>query len=72
MGERAEKRPMERVGIGLARIFEGLMLGGWSRYRPIAGDAVAAAMLTAARHGEPGKHTYQYGQICALAAESGS
>jgi uncharacterized protein YbjT (DUF2867 family) len=54
-GERTESRPAERVGIALGSVIAPFLIGGLRRYRPIAGDAVAAAMISAAtRDVQPG------------------
>lgn len=69
MGDRGEARMGERLGIAVARGVQGAMLGGMRRYRPVEAATVAAAMVAAARRGEPGRHVYHFDEITALAAE---
>lgn len=54
-GERAESRPLERVGLAFARAL-GPVLG---KYRPTAAAAVAAAMVAKAAAHEPGAHVIE-------------
>jgi uncharacterized protein YbjT (DUF2867 family) len=48
VGNRAESRPGERVGIAIGKLIAPLMIGPLRRYRPVTADAVAAAMIYAA------------------------
>jgi uncharacterized protein YbjT (DUF2867 family) len=61
VGERAEHRPGERLGIAVAKVIAPLMIGRLRRYRPIAAEEVARAMLDAAKRAEPGVHMYEFG-----------
>lgn len=54
-GERAESRPLERVGLVFARAL-GPVLG---KYRPTAADAVARTMIAKASSREPGVHVIE-------------
>jgi len=55
VGDRAESRPGERIGVAVGKVIAPLMLGPLRRYRPISVDAVAAAMVYAAtRNVQPG------------------
>jgi len=54
LGERAERRLGESVGIALSRLASPLFAGPLRKYRPIAADAVAAAMVRAALGGGAG------------------
>jgi uncharacterized protein YbjT (DUF2867 family) len=67
MGERAESRPAERAGIALARALSFVFAGPLSRYRPVAADKVARAMVRASVEGLPGRHIYHWPEIVALA-----
>lgn len=49
-GERQEYRAGERVGVFVGRLIAPLLVGPLRKYRPIAADDVAAAMLYAANH----------------------
>lgn len=71
MGDRGEERLGEKIGIAVARGAQGVMLGGMRRYRPVQAEAVAAAMVAAARRGQPGRHLYHFDEITALAATKG-
>jgi uncharacterized protein YbjT (DUF2867 family) len=51
-GDRAESRPLERVGLAFARAF-GPVLG---KYRPTASLAVARTMIAKAKDRAPGSH----------------
>ena len=48
LGERREKRPGEGYITALAQWLSPLLAGSWRRYRPIAADAVARALLRTA------------------------
>ena len=50
LGERRENRPAEKAGILAGRLIAPLLVGALRKYRPIAADDVAAAMLYAANH----------------------
>ena len=54
-GERAESRPLERVGLAFARAL-GPVLG---KYRPTAASAVARTMIAKAKAPEPGAHVIE-------------
>lgn len=58
-GERAESRPMERVGLAVGRAL-GPLLG---KYRPTPVGAVAAAMLSWSKSPKPGRHEMEAGEI---------
>jgi len=60
-GDRAESRPLERVGLAFARAL-GPVLG---KYRPTAASAVARTMLAKAASREPGAHVIESGAITA-------
>lgn len=62
-GDREESRPMERVGLAVGRAL-GPLLG---KYRPTPAKAVAAAMVDAAKHAEPGAHVVDAEEILRFA-----
>jgi len=69
VGDRAESRPGERIGIAVGKVIAPLMLGPLRRYRPISVDTVAAAMVYAAtRNVQPG--VVESEEIARLAALS--
>ena len=51
LGPRDENRPGEKLGILLGRMMSPLLIGSLARYRPIAAETVAAAMVFAATQG---------------------
>jgi uncharacterized protein YbjT (DUF2867 family) len=61
LGTRPEWRTLELAAQIAGWALGPLLMGGWSRYRPIEASMVAAAMLGAARSGRLGvtRHTYQ-------------
>lgn len=66
-GPREEDRPGERFANALGKVIAPLLIGGLRKYRPIAADAVAAAMVYAATHDiAPG--VVESDQIARLAA----
>jgi uncharacterized protein YbjT (DUF2867 family) len=70
LGTRRVARPLESLAQAAMWLLSPLMLGQWTAYRAIAADAVAAAMLGAARSGRRGVNRYSYDGIRALAAAS--
>jgi uncharacterized protein YbjT (DUF2867 family) len=58
-GDRAESRPLERVGLVFARAL-GPVLG---KYRPTEASAVARTMIAKAKAKEPGAHVVDAGEI---------
>lgn len=66
-GPRAERRPGEKIGIAAARAFHVLLAGPLRKYRAIAAQDVARAMVAAARQRTPGRHINHYDEILALA-----
>jgi uncharacterized protein YbjT (DUF2867 family) len=54
MGDRTESRPGERIGIAISRALSPLMIGPARRMRPVAAEAVAAVLLDAVLHAQPG------------------
>ncbi len=70
IGERAESRPGERLGIAAAGVLNRLMAGPLRRYRGIRAETVAAAMVGAAASDAEGRQTYTYDAIQRLAGTS--
>ncbi len=58
LGERARPRLGERIGAFLLALANPLLQGRWRQYRPVAGTAVAQAMLQAAENGGEGVHLH--------------
>jgi uncharacterized protein YbjT (DUF2867 family) len=67
MGQRAEDRPGERLGIAAAKVASGLMVLGLRRYRGIDADVVARALVAAGISAEPGVHVAEYDALTELA-----
>lgn len=68
VGEREENRTGERIGIAVARVIAGGMVGPLRRYRPIEADTVASAMIAALADDAPeGKVVYEHDRIVELA-----
>jgi uncharacterized protein YbjT (DUF2867 family) len=70
MGSRAEQRASESIGLALAKALQFAFIGSLSKYRPILASTVAAAMIAAVKRAEPGRHTYLYDDMQALAFRS--
>ncbi len=68
-GERAEKRPLESLGVAVFSALSFALVGPLRRYRPVKSAAVAAAMVRVARREPPGFNVYESQRIESLAAE---
>jgi uncharacterized protein YbjT (DUF2867 family) len=71
LGERAESRPLERLGIALSGLASPLLQGGLRRYRPIAAERVAAAAEGALAGTAAGVFVHDYDGLMALAQQAG-
>ena len=60
MGQRAEERSGEKIGIVFAKALGPLLIGSLRKYRAIPADALARAMVECAVRIEPGRHEYSY------------
>jgi uncharacterized protein YbjT (DUF2867 family) len=65
MGERAEARLAERVGIPLARALAPLLVGPLRRYRPVRAADVARAIVQIAKEAPRGPNVFEYDGIIA-------
>ena len=63
IGQRAESRPGERIGIVVARAIQWMLVGPLSRYHPVAAHDVARAMVAAAASPARGIHIHEYGAL---------
>jgi len=70
IGQRQESRPGERLGIVMAGVVNRLIVGPLRRYRGIAAETVAAAMIGAAKSDAEGRRVYTFDDIERLAAAS--
>jgi uncharacterized protein YbjT (DUF2867 family) len=67
MGDRAEVRLAERIGVPLARVVAPLLVGPLRRYRPIHAADVARAMAQIAKEAPRGPNVFEYDGIIAAA-----
>jgi uncharacterized protein YbjT (DUF2867 family) len=67
LGERAEHRPGERAGIVVMQAASFLLAGPLRKYRPIAADTVAAAMVQIAQKAPRGVNIYESDDIDSVA-----
>jgi len=65
MGDRAEPRSGEQLGIAMARVLQFALLGPLRKYRPIRAGVLARAMVHAAQ--TPGTQIYHYDEMVTLA-----
>ncbi len=63
LGDRAEARTGERIGIRAFKAISPLLLGRVRKYRPIAATDVARAMMNAAQSNKHGVTRYGYDEI---------
>lgn len=68
LGERGERRPAEALGQRLAPLANLLARGPLRRYRAIAADDVAAAMVSLCGRTGDGRHVHEYDAIKAAAS----
>jgi uncharacterized protein YbjT (DUF2867 family) len=66
LGQRAESRPAERVAQKLFVGLSGLFPPGLAKYRPIAAQDLARAMVAAPKQVQAGVHIYTYKDILKL------
>lgn len=59
LGERAERRPVERAMIALAPLLNPLLIGPLALYRSVSAETAATALLNAALDSRPGIHAIQ-------------
>jgi uncharacterized protein YbjT (DUF2867 family) len=71
LGQRAQPRPREALGMALAPFLNPLMLGPAEAYRGIPAARVAAAMITTATIERPGRHIHTYADMTAPARRDG-
>ena len=69
VGSRAEQRPGEGIGLALARALQFAFISALRKYRPILASTVAAVMVAAVKRAEPGRHTYLFDDMQALAKQ---
>lgn len=60
LGKREESRPAEKIGQALSKALSFLLP---AKYKPVAGEDVAKAMVKLAKEDKPGVNVYQYKEI---------
>ncbi|PKQ09093.1 MAG: hypothetical protein CVT73_04445 [Alphaproteobacteria bacterium HGW-Alphaproteobacteria-12] len=70
LGARSERRPTEAAFIALMPLINPLLLGPAKIYRGISADALAAAMIEAAKAPPAGLHRHTYASMISLAARA--
>jgi uncharacterized protein YbjT (DUF2867 family) len=68
LGRRNEQRTGEKMGQYIMPVFSFLLAGPFKKYRAIAAEEVARAMLAVAKTNRLGVHRYRYSEIKELAA----
>jgi uncharacterized protein YbjT (DUF2867 family) len=68
LGERADRRPGERVAQAMMPLVAPLLVGALRRYRGVSAASVAAALIAAAQGDESGVFVWEHDQIQAHAA----
>jgi uncharacterized protein YbjT (DUF2867 family) len=63
LGDRAESRPGERIGIAAFRVLSPLLAGPLGRYRAVDAGTVARAMVRAALEERPGTRVHEWTEI---------
>ena len=66
LGQRAEKRPAEKILQSVSKGLSALFVGKLRKYRAIEGSDVAKAMAQAAILQQPGQHVYEYNEMMKL------
>ncbi|MCE7933468.1 MAG: oxidoreductase [Chlorobi bacterium CHB2] len=69
VGERTEERFAERMGTMLFRVLSPLMAGRFRRYRPVAAQTVARAMIQIAHQELHGVNVFESDKIALIGAE---
>ena len=59
LGQRAEPRPAERLGLLFAGVWGLVCIGPWRKYRPIRAEQVAQALARVSHDTRPGWHVYE-------------
>ncbi|MEO6799744.1 MAG: NAD-dependent epimerase/dehydratase family protein [Rhodanobacter sp.] len=68
LGQREEKRPLERFIVAVWPVIDWLLVGSVRKYRGITGADVARAMLRAAKDGATGVRIHDWADMKALAS----
>jgi uncharacterized protein YbjT (DUF2867 family) len=65
-GARRESRPVERLAMLMGNLVAPALAGPLRRYRPVAADTVAAAMVNTARSPAPGRWVHESDEIARI------
>ncbi len=68
VGDRAERRPLEALGMAAIKAMGPLMVGPLRRQHGAEPDLIARAMIGASLRGAPGRHVCEYDDFVRLAA----
>lgn len=63
MGNRAERRMGEKIGIFIAKLMSPLLIGPLKKYQPVSALALARSMQDAAHHNVNGTHLFSSDEI---------
>lgn len=69
LGERKERRPMEKIAQVIMKPLSGILYGKAKQYSAIEGGDVAKAMIAASKKNEKGVYIYTYEQIMELSGK---
>lgn len=67
LGERKEKRTLERILQPVSKFWSLFLFGNWSRFKSIEGSDIVQAMITAAKKQKSGVSFYEYNGMMRLA-----
>ncbi len=67
IGPRTERRPAEAMMQAAAPLFDGLLMGGFRRYRSISVEALAKAIWALTDETAPGRFVHEHDALMALA-----
>lgn len=68
VGDRAERRPLEAIGMAAIKVMSPIMVGPLRRQRGVEPDLLARAMIGASLRGDAGPHVCEYDDFVRLAA----
>jgi hypothetical protein len=63
LGERKEKRIGEKAAQMIMPLISLAFMGKWSKYKPIAAENIAKAMITASKSDARGIYVYEYDDL---------
>jgi uncharacterized protein YbjT (DUF2867 family) len=63
LGERKERRIGEKIAQELLPLFSFALIGKWSKYKPVAAEKIAKAMMISTYTNKNGCHVYEYDDL---------